>query len=109
MTYFWLLMAICSEVLATSTLKASESFTRPLPSVIVVLSYGFSFYCLSQTLKSMPVGIAYAIWSGIGTVLIALVGLLVYRQTLDRAALLGISMIVAGVAVLNLFSKSAAH
>jgi small multidrug resistance pump len=109
MTYLWLLMAICSEVLATSTLKASESFTRPLPSVIVVLGYGFSFYCLSQTLKTMPVGIAYAIWSGIGTVLIALVGLLVYRQTLDRAALLGIGMIVAGVAVLNLFSKSAAH
>jgi small multidrug resistance pump len=107
MTYLWLLMAICSEVLATSMLKAAESFTRPLPSVIVVLGYGFSFYCLSQALKTMPVGIAYAIWSGIGTVMIALVGLFFYHQTLDRAALLGISMIVAGVAILDFFSKSA--
>lgn len=109
MTYLWLLMAICSEVLATSSLKATQGFTRLLPSVIVTIGYGFSFYCLSQTLKTMPVGIAYAIWSGIGTTLIALVGLLVYRQTLDRAALLGIGMIIAGVAVINLFSKSAAY
>lgn len=109
MNYLWLAGAIVSEVFATTSLKAAEGFTRPLPSVIVVVGYGTAFYCLSQTLKTIPLGIAYAIWSGVGTLLIALLGVVLYRQTLDRAAVAGIALIVAGVAVLNLFSKSLVH
>jgi len=109
MNYLWLAGAIVSEVCATTSLKAAEGFTRPLPSAIVVVGYGAAFYCLSQTLKTIPLGIAYAIWSGVGTLLIALLGVVLYRQTLDRAAVAGIALIVAGVAVLNLFSKSLVH
>ena len=109
MNYLWLAAAIVSEVFATSSLKASNGFTRLGPSTAVVLGYGAAFYFLSQTLKTIPVGVAYAIWSGVGTVLIALVGFVVYRQVLDRAALIGMTLIIAGVLVMNLFSKSAAH
>jgi len=109
MNYLWLAGAILSEVIATSSLKASAGFTRPLPSVVVVVGYGAAFYFLSQTLKTIPVGVTYAIWSGLGTVLIALVGLMLYKQTLDRAAIVGMVLIIAGVLVMNLFSKSAAH
>lgn len=109
MNYLWLAAAICSEVFATSSLKASEGFTRLLPSLAVIVGYGAAFYCLSQTLRTIPVGVAYAIWSGLGTVLIALVGVVLYRQVLDRAALLGMTLIIAGVLVMNLFSKSGAH
>ncbi|QHS51415.1 multidrug efflux SMR transporter [Edaphobacter sp. 12200R-103] len=105
----WMLAAILSEVIATSSLKASNGFTKLWPSVVVVAGYGAAFYCLSQTLKTIPVGIVYAIWSGVGTVLIALVGFVVYRQALDRAAMMGMTLIIAGVLVMNLFSKSAAH
>jgi small multidrug resistance pump len=107
--YLWLAAAIVSEVFATSSLKASNGFTRLGPSTAVVLGYGAAFYFLSQTLKTIPVGVAYAIWSGVGTVLIALVGFVVYRQVLDRAALIGMTLIIAGVLVMNLFSRSAAH
>lgn len=109
MNFYWLGAAIVTEVIATSSLKASNGFTRLGPSVLVVLGYAAAFYCLSQTLKTVPIGLAYAIWSGVGTVLIALVGVFLYRQTLDRAAVLGIALIIAGVVVLNLFSKSTAH
>lgn len=109
MNYLWLAGAILSEVIGTSSLKASEGFTRLLPSVVVVIGYGLAFYCLSQTLKTMPVGVAYAIWSGLGTVLIALVGLVLYKQKLDSAAIVGMALIIAGVLVMNLLSKSAAH
>ncbi|HMF64546.1 MAG TPA: multidrug efflux SMR transporter [Edaphobacter sp.] len=109
LNYLWLAAAICSEVFATSSLKASNGFTRLWPSVAVVIGYGAAFYFLSQTLKTIPVGVAYAIWSGVGTVLIALVGFVLYRQALDRAALIGMTLIIAGVLVMNLFSKSAAH
>ena len=109
MNYLWLAGAILSEVIATSSLKASNGFTRLLPSVLVVLGYGTAFYCLSQTLKTIPVGVAYAIWSGLGTVLIALVGLVLYKQRLDAAAMAGMGLIIAGVLVMNLLSKSAAH
>ncbi len=105
----WLAAAILSEVIATSSLKASNGFTRLWPSVAVVAGYGAAFYFLSQTLRTIPVGIVYAIWSGVGTVLIALVGFVIYKQTLDRAALFGMALIIAGVLVMNLFSKSAAH
>lgn len=109
MNYLWLAGAILSEVIATTSLKAAEGFTRPFPSAVVVACYAIAFYCLSQTLKTIPLGIAYAIWSGAGTMLIALVGVVLYRQVLDRAAIAGIVLIVAGVAVLNLFSKSISH
>lgn len=109
MNYLWLVAAILCEVFATSSLKASNGFTRLGPSIAVVAGYGAAFYFLSQTLKTIPVGVAYAIWSGVGTVLIALVGFVVYRQVLDKAALIGMTLIVIGVLVMNLFSKSSAH
>jgi len=107
----WLILgvAIISEVIATSALKASEGFTRLMPSLIVVIGYGVAFYCLSLVLRTLPVGIAYAIWSGVGVALIALVGWLLYGQALDLPAILGLTLIIAGVVVLNFFSKSVAH
>jgi small multidrug resistance pump len=107
----WLLLAIAilAEVVGTSALKASEGFSRPWPSVVVVLGYAVAFYCLSLVLRSIPVGVAYAIWSGLGIVLITLVAWVVYGQTIDLPALLGMGLIIAGVLVLNLFSKTAAH
>lgn len=109
MNYAYLLVAILCEVVATSALKASEGFTRLWPSVIVVIGYGLAFYCLSMTLRTIPVGIAYALWSGIGIVLIAVVGWLFFRQTLDLPAILGMFLIIAGVLVINLFSRTAGH
>ncbi|MGP1630487.1 MAG: DMT family transporter, partial [Giesbergeria sp.] len=93
----------------TSALKASAGFTRLLPSAIVVLGYGMAFYCLSLTLKTVPIGVAYAIWSGLGIVLITLMGYVLYQQSIDWAAGIGMVLIVAGVAVIQLFSKTAAH
>jgi small multidrug resistance pump len=107
--FVWLGIAIVAEVIATSTLRASESFSRLLPSLLVVIGYGISFYCLSVTLKSLPVGIVYAIWSGVGIVLVMLTAIVLYRQVPDLPAVIGIALIVAGVAVLNLFSKMQAH
>lgn len=107
----WILLglAIAAEVVGTSALKASEGFSKLGPSAIVVVSYGAAFYLLSLTLRTIPVGIAYAVWSGVGVVLIALIGWLVFGQKLDGASLLGMGLIVAGVLVLNLLSKSSAH
>lgn len=102
-----LTMAICAEVTATSALKASDSFTHLWPSVIVVIGYGVAFYGLSVTLKSIPIGIAYAIWSGVGIVLLSVIGWLAFDQKLDGAGILGIALILAGVLVLNLFSRAA--
>ncbi len=107
--YLYLGIAIVAEVIATTALKASDSFSRLWPSLIVVVGYGIAFYCLSLTLKSIPTGIAYAIWSGVGIVLISLLGWVVHRQTLDLPAILGLGLIIAGVLVVNLFSKSTAH
>lgn len=104
--YGYLAVAIVAEVVATSALKASDNFTRLLPSVVTVLGYGLAFYCLSHTLKSIPTGVAYAIWSGVGIVLISLVGWLWFRQSLDAPALIGLGLIIAGVLVINLFSRS---
>lgn len=108
MNWFYLAIAIISEVLATSALKASDGFTRLHPSIVVV-GYGLAFYFLSLTLRTIPVGIAYAVWSGIGVMLISLVGWIIYDQKLDTPAFIGITLIAAGVVVLNVFSKSVAH
>jgi small multidrug resistance pump len=107
--YALLAIAIVAEVIATSALRAAEGFSRVLPSVIVVLGYGVAFYCLSLTLKSIPVGIVYAVWSGAGIVLITLVALVLYRQVPDWPAIVGLGLIISGVVVLNLFSKMQAH
>jgi small multidrug resistance pump len=105
----WVLLAIAivTEVIATSSLKLSDGFTRLWPSLTVVLGYGLSFYFLSLTMRSMPIGVIYAIWSGLGVVLITLVGWLFFKQHLDLAAMIGIGLIVAGVIVMNVWSKSA--
>jgi small multidrug resistance pump len=107
--WLFLSVAIISEVLATSALKASDGFNRFWPSVVVMLGYGVAFYFLSLTLRSIPVGIAYAVWSGVGMVLISLIAWLGFGQRLDIPAMIGIGLIIAGVIVLNVFSKSAAH
>jgi small multidrug resistance pump len=109
MTYLHLAIAIVAEVIATSALKASDGFTRLGPSLFVVVGYAVAFYFLSLTLRTMSVGVAYAIWCGAGIILIALIGWLVLGQKLDIAAILGMALIVAGVAVINIFSKSIAH
>ena len=106
MPYLTLLIAILAETAATSALKASTGFTRLWPSVIVVIGYGISFYCLSLTLRTMPVGIVYAIWSGIGIVLITLLGWKLFGQVPDLAAIIGMGLILCGVLVVNLFSRS---
>lgn len=107
--WLYLGIAIVCEVIATSALKATDGFTRWQPSVLVALGYCLSFYFLSLTLRSIPVGVVYAIWSGVGVVLVSVAGWLLYQQKLDAPALIGIGLIVAGVMVLNLFSKSAVH
>lgn len=108
-SHLFLLGAILSEVVATSALKASDNFTRPGPTAIVVAGYVLAFWLLSFTLRTMPVGLAYAIWSGLGMVLIAVAGWLLYGQRLDAWAWLGLALIIAGVLVLQLLSKSSAH
>ena len=107
--WVYLITAIVSEVIATSALKASTGFTKPLPSVVVVIGYLVSFYFLSLTLKTIPVGIAYAIWSGVGVVLISVVAWLLYGQRLDLPALIDMGLIISGVMVINLFSNTAGH
>lgn len=109
MEYLYLSLAIIAEVIATSTLKATEGFTRLWPSVVVVLGYMASFWWLSLTLKTLPVGIVYAIWSGVGIVLVAAAAWVFYRQQLDLPALFGIGLILLGVLVINVFSKSVQH
>jgi small multidrug resistance pump len=102
-------LAILAEVNGTSALKASDGFSHLLPSIVVIAGYGVAFFCLSLTLRNMPIGIAYAVWSGVGTALIALIGVVLYKQRLDMPAMIGIGLIVTGVLVLNLFSRSSAH
>jgi small multidrug resistance pump len=107
--WMFLFIAIVSEVIATSALKATGDFTRLWPSIIVVVGYAFAFYFLTLTFRTIPIGIAYAIWSGVGVALIALVAWVVYGQALDVPAFIGIAFIVAGVVVLNVFSKAVLH
>ena len=109
MSYLYLAVAIFAEVIATSALKASDEFSKLVPSVIVVVGYGVAFYCLSMVLKTIPVGVAYAVWSGLGIVLISIVGLVMFGQKLDLAAIVGMLLIVSGVVVMNVFSKTVGH
>ena len=108
-SYIALGIAIAAEVIATTALKASDSFTRLWPSVVSVTGYAIAFYFLTITLRVMPTGMAYAIWSGLGIVLITLASFVIYRQSVDLPGLLGMALIIAGVVVLNVFSKSSAH
>lgn len=108
-SYIALGIAITAEVVATTALKASDSFTRLLPSAIAITGYAIAFYFLTITLRTMPTGVAYAIWSGLGIVLITLASFVIYRQSVDLPALLGMALIIAGVVVLNVFSKSSSH
>jgi small multidrug resistance pump len=109
MQWLFLSVAIVAEVIATSALKAADGFSRFGPSLIVILGYGVAFYCLSLALHTIPVGVAYAVWSGAGIALIALIAWLFLGQSLDVPAIAGLTLIVAGVVVLHAFSKSVAH
>lgn len=108
-TYIMLLLAIGFETFATSLLKQSEQFAKAIPAVSCIFCYIASFFFLSHVLKSMPVGIAYAIWSAVGIVLISLIGLFWFKQHLDLPAIIGLGLIIAGVVVINLFSKTISH
>jgi len=108
-SYVYLSIAIVAEVIATSALKATNEFTRAGPSMVVVVGYGLAFFLLTLALRTIPVGVAYALWSGVGIALVAGTAALVYRQIPDLAAILGMGLIVAGVLVINLFSKTAGH
>lgn len=106
MSWLMLVVAIAAEVIATSTLKSTEGFTRLWPSVVVVVCYEVAFILLALTLKKIPVGIVYAVWSGVGVALVTLIAWLFLDQTLDAAGIVGVSLIVGGVVVINAFSKT---
>ncbi len=109
MAYFYLAIAIIAEVAATSALKASAEFTRLVPSLIVIVGYGIAFYCMTLVLRSIPVGITYAVWAGLGIVLVTIVGAILYKEIPDIPAVIGIGLIVAGVIVINVYSKNIGH
>jgi small multidrug resistance pump len=109
MNYLYLAGAIVAEVIGTSCMKASDGFSRLIPSIFTVVAYAVAFYCLAQTLKTIPTGIAYAIWSGVGMVLIAVIAWLFQGQRLDGPAIVGMTLIIAGVIVMNVFSTAGAH
>jgi len=106
MTYFYLAIAIIAEVVATSVLKASAEFTRLVPSLIVVVGYGIAFYFMTLVFLSIPVGITYAIWSGLGIVLVTIIGAVLYKEIPDIPAVIGIGLIIAGVIVINVYSNT---
>lgn len=109
MVYLYLTVAIIAEVAATSALKASEEFTRLVPSMIVVAGYGIAFYFMSLILRTIPIGITYAVWSGLGIVLVTIAGIFLYKQIPDIPAIIGMSLIVSGVVVIHIFSKTIVH
>jgi small multidrug resistance pump len=109
MHYVYLAIAIVAETIATSTLKSTEGFSKPLPTAVVAVGYAIAFYLLSVVVKTMPVGIVYAIWSGVGIVLVAIVGLVWLKQSLDLPAIFGIGLILTGVIVINVLSKTVTH
>lgn len=106
MAYIYLVIAIIAEVSATSALKASEEFTRLIPSIIVIIGYGLAIFLLTQVLKTMPVGITYAIWAGIGIILVVLIGAVTYKEIPDMPAIIGMSLIIAGLVIIHIFSKT---
>lgn len=107
--YVYLLIAVICETIATSAMQASQQFTRLVPSLIVIVGYVVSFYLMALTLKYMPVGIVYAIWSGLGILFIAAIGYMAFGQKLDLPAVLGLVLIIAGILIIHLFSKTASH
>lgn len=109
LSYFYLALSIVTEVIGTSALKASDTFTRLVPSLVTLIAYPVCFFFFALSLRTIPVGIAYALWAGLGMVLIALIGWLWFKQTLDGPALLGLGLIVAGVVIVNTFSQSLPH
>ena len=109
MSWLFLAIAILCEIVATSALKATDGFTRAGPSAVVIAGYAVSFYFFSLAVRIIPVGIAYALWSGVGIMAIALIAWVIYDQTLDLAAILGLALIIAGIVVLNVFSRSNVH
>jgi small multidrug resistance pump len=109
MAYFYLAIAILAEVAATSALKASEEFTKIYPSLLVIVGYGVAFYFMTLVLRTIPIGITYAVWSGVGIVLVAVVGALLYKQIPDLSAMIGMGLIISGVVVIHVFSKTVSH
>ncbi|AUQ54216.1 QacE family quaternary ammonium compound efflux SMR transporter [Phaeobacter inhibens] len=107
--YLYLVLAVAAETIGTTALQASQQFTRVGPSLLVVVGYGLAFYLMALTLRHMPVGIVYAIWSGLGIFLIAIIGWVVFGQRLDLPAILGLLLILAGILVIHLFSNTAGH
>ena len=107
--YLYLAIAITAEVVATTAIKALDGLSKPVPLLLVVLGYGLSFWMLSLVVKSIPVGIAYAMWAGLGIVLVSVAAAVLYQQRLDLPAMLGMGLIVSGVAVIQLFSHSTGH
>lgn len=109
MNWIYLFIAIIGEVIGTSALKESEGFTRLWPSAITAIGFAVAFYFLSLTLRTIPIGIAYAVWSGVGIVIISIIGYYYFKQSLDLPALFGIAMIIAGVVIINVSSNSISH
>jgi small multidrug resistance pump len=107
--YIYLIIAVAAETIGTTALQASQQFSKLGPTLIVLVAYGFSFYMLGLTLKFMPVGIVYAIWSGLGILLIAVIAYLVFGQRLDLPAVIGMGLIMTGIVVIHLFSKTSGH
>ncbi len=109
MAYLYLAIAIVAEVIATSALKASEEFTKLYPSLIVVIGYGVAFYFMTLVLRTIPIGITYAVWSGLGIVLVAIIGIVLYKEIPDIPAIIGMGLIISGVLVIHIFSGSVKH
>ena len=107
--YLFLGIAIAAEVIATTSMKALDGFNKPLPLILVVAGYGLSLWLLSLVVKTIPIGIAYAVWAGLGIVMVSIAALFLYQQKLDLPAILGMSLIVGGVVVIQLFSSTAGH
>ncbi|MCY1257989.1 multidrug DMT transporter [Pseudomonas jessenii] len=107
--YYFLAIAICAEVIATVSMKAVKGFSTPLPLVLVIVGYGIAFWMLTLVVRSVPVGVAYAVWAGMGIVMVSIAALFIYGQKLDVPAMMGMALIVLGVVVIQLFSKTAGH
>jgi small multidrug resistance pump len=107
--YYFLTIAICAEVIATVSMKAVKGISTPLPLLLVIVGYGIAFWMLTLVVRSVPVGVAYAVWAGMGIVMVSIAALFIYGQKLDIPAMLGMALIVLGVVVIQLFSKTAGH